>query len=189
MTSREQDGGTVAENSCLRSIALERDKTPAKTLFFLARADPARGTSLRSLRELRLGEPISAGFVAMGRRLSRRSLWRRRTGSCSISNSMSQYSRGMFCPSSAQLLDPFLGKGAGKTGRRLAPMGLCAKKCTRNAQRKHRAAETTRPSLRSGLTAYAALSSVTNSFCHRRFADSRCIEHRLGRYTSAKAWL
>src|SRR5215510_2848338 len=55
------------------------------------------------------------------------------------------------------------GKGAGKTGRRLAPMGPCARKCARSAQRKHRAAETTRPSLRSGLTAYAALSPVTNS--------------------------
>src|SRR5215510_11238000 len=55
------------------------------------------------------------------------------------------------------------GKGAGKTGRRLAPMGPCARKCARNAQRKHRAAETTRPSLRSGLTAYAALSPMTNS--------------------------
>ena len=45
-------------------------------------------------------------------------------------------------------------------GTHRAPMRKC---CTRNAQGRHRAAET-RPSLRSGLTAYAVLSREPNSF-------------------------
>ena len=57
-----------------------------------------------------------------------------------------------------------------KRGRRedRAPAGTHdgprAEHCTRNAQERHRAAETPRPSLRSGFTAYAALSPTTNSF-------------------------
>jgi hypothetical protein len=51
---------------------------------------------------------------------------------------------------------PFGRKGAGKTGRRLAPMARCAEKTrTQSTATTQVKPETTRPSLRSGLTAYA----------------------------------
>jgi hypothetical protein len=61
------------------------------------------------------------------------------------------------------LLTLSLERAQGRPGAGWHPWASVPKKCTRNAQRKHRAAETTRPSLRDGLTAYAGLSSVTNS--------------------------
>ena len=71
--------------------------------------------------------------------------------------------RGLFRPSLASSPCPQLKEGAGKTGRRLAPIKTPMRNdCTRNAQGRHRAAET-RPSLRDGLTAYAALSPETSS--------------------------
>ncbi len=52
----------------------------------------------------------------------------------------------------------------GKTGCRLAPMAPCAKSLAQDAQGEdHRAAETSRPSLRGGLTAYGALSPVSRA--------------------------
>src|SRR5262245_47725351 len=51
----------------------------------------------------------------------------------------------------------------GKAGRRLAPAVRCAQYAQNNCTVAYRAAETSRPSLRSGLTAYAALSPETNS--------------------------
>jgi hypothetical protein len=61
----------------------------------------------------------------------------------------------------------------------------------RNCTRMHRGmttgeAETSRPSLRDGLTAYAELSPETNSSCLRRFADSSEGFTRLGNLASAK---
>lgn len=71
---------------------------------------------------------------------------------------MRSHPRGVICPSHVVRLTLAERKGAGKTG---APAGThktpVLNECTRNAQGKHRAAET-RPSLRDGLTAYAALS-------------------------------
>src|SRR5262245_56062690 len=76
----------------------------------------------------------------------------------------SSHSRGVFRPSFASFVTP-----SRKKGRRedRAPAGTHdgprAEHCARNAQERHRAAETTRPSLRGGFTAYAALSPETNS--------------------------
>ena len=61
----------------------------------------------------------------------------------------------------------------GKRGHRedrmhAAPAVSCAM-CTRRCAHEHTgSAEAIRPSLRNGLTAYAVLSSATNSSCHRR---------------------
>src|SRR4051812_27693701 len=73
---------------------------------------------------------------------------------------------------------PLQRKGAGKTGRRLAPIKTPMRTdCTRNAQGSHRAAET-RPSLRDGLTAYAVLSPETSSFLPP--SPPRNARHRAG---------
>jgi hypothetical protein len=46
--------------------------------------------------------------------------------------------------------------------------GLVCKRCTKKRTRAYRFSGGIRPSLRNGFTAYTALSSATNSFCHRR---------------------
>src|SRR6267378_4427236 len=64
-------------------------------------------------------------------------------------------------------------KGAGKAGCRLAPAISCAM-CTDKCAHEHTGtAGAARHSLRSGFTAYSALSPETNSFClrHRRIED------------------
>ena len=73
---------------------------------------------------------------------------------------MTARSRGMLCPSFALSFHPLLTEGAGKAGCRLAPMVRCAKACAQEHSETHRAAGTTRPSLRSGLTAYAVVAPV-----------------------------
>jgi len=62
----------------------------------------------------------------------------------------------------------FRTEGAGKTGRRLAPMVRVQKKSTRQ---NHRFSQDNRPSLRNGFTTDNALAPVTGLSCHRRFAD------------------
>ena len=60
---------------------------------------------------------------------------------------------------------PLKTEGAGKTGRSPHPRSPVRKKCTGGVTTG--SAETVRPSLRNGFTAYSALSSATNSSCHR----------------------
>ena len=45
--------------------------------------------------------------------------------------------RGMFCPSYASRFTPSKRKGAGKTGRRLAPAVHCAKRVLKKAAQRH----------------------------------------------------
>ena len=62
---------------------------------------------------------------------------------------------------------PLKSEGAGKAGCWLAPAvscAICARKCAHEHTGSSRGI---RPSLRNGLTAYAALSPATNSSCHR----------------------
>jgi hypothetical protein len=57
---------------------------------------------------------------------------------------------------------------------RAAPAVSCAR-CTRKCAHEHTgSAESIRPSLRNGFTAYNALSSATNSSCHRRPRIKTC---------------
>ena len=68
-------------------------------------------------------------------------------------------SRGLSRPSFASSRHPPPSEGAGKTGCRLAPAVHCAKVALQEfAQRHTGEAKNNRPSLRSGLTAYAELS-------------------------------
>jgi hypothetical protein len=79
---------------------------------------------------------------------------------------------------------PLETEGAGKAGCALHPRSrvqICARK---NAHEHTGSAEAIRPSLRNGFTAYAALSSATNSFCHRHRRIEVC-RTRLGRRASA----
>ncbi|MDB5582513.1 MAG: hypothetical protein JWR80_7689, partial [Bradyrhizobium sp.] len=62
---------------------------------------------------------------------------------------------------------------------RAAPAVSCANGGSKCAHEHTGSAETLRPSLRNGFTAYAALSSATNSFCHRRQQIKVC-QTRLG---------
>ena len=133
---------------------------------------PARGTSLRSLRELRLGKPGATSSMRSARRLSRRSLGvggsaphlplasvvPRASASADSSPDMPVQPRGAVPPESCALLTPFAWKG-GREGR--APAGTRGPLCAiarRQCTAAYRAAETSRPSLRSGLTAYAVIS-------------------------------
>ncbi len=69
------------------------------------------------------------------------------------------HSRGVLRPSFASSRHPLLSEGAGKTGCRQAPAVHCAKVALQNGHSGIQVMpETTRPSLRSGFTAYAELS-------------------------------
>ena len=72
----------------------------------------------------------------------------------------SSRSRGSSRPSFASLSHPQMKEGAGKTGSRLAPIDRHARSRLRmlHAQRVTGQPETSRPSLRSGFTAYVVLS-------------------------------
>ena len=59
-------------------------------------------------------------------------------------------------------------EGAGKTGCALHPRSRVQNAHSKNAHEHTGSAETLRPSLRSGFTAYFELSPVTALFCHRR---------------------
>ena len=61
-------------------------------------------------------------------------------------------------------------RAQGRPGARCT-RGLVCKLCVENAHEHTGSAETLRPSLRNGLTAYAALSSVTNSLLSPSSAD------------------
>ena len=65
-----------------------------------------------------------------------------------------------FCPSR--------NRGRRESRVRAAPAISRAKLCKKHAHEHTGSAEAIRPSLRNGLTAYAALSSATNSSCHSR---------------------
>ena len=95
-------------------------------------------------------------------------------------------SRGAVRPSCAWSLDPPESRGRREDRVRAAPAVSCAI-CTEKCAHEHTGpAESIRPSLRNGLTAYAALSSETNSFCLRRLADWRRRSTRSGTLASAK---
>jgi hypothetical protein len=86
---------------------------------------------------------------------------------------MPWHSRGAFRPSFPSSLHPLSVKRAqGRPGAGWHPWPVVPKKRARNAQREnHRAAENTRPSLRSGLTAYARSPRRRILVCLRRPAD------------------
>jgi hypothetical protein len=73
-------------------------------------------------------------------------------------------SRGTKCPSFARSLHPLIQEGAGKAGCRLAPTVRCAKAHAEKLHSGIQVKPNTRPSLRSGLTAYAVLSREPSSF-------------------------
>jgi hypothetical protein len=58
---------------------------------------------------------------------------------------------------------------------RAAPAVSCAKCTKENAHEHTGSAESIRPSLRNGFTAYSALSPATNSSCHRRLRIKTCL--------------
>jgi hypothetical protein len=76
---------------------------------------------------------------------------------------MAPHSRGRICPSFARTLRPRKRRGR-REGRVPADTrGPCAAGLRTNAQGDHRAARTSRPPLRSGLTAYDGLSPVSDA--------------------------
>jgi hypothetical protein len=90
-------------------------------------------------------------------------------------------SRGAARPSCAWSLAPSDMRGRREDRVRAAPAVSCAM-CTKKCAHEHTGpAESIRPSLRSGLTAYAALSPETNSSCLRRFANCRQKPNPVGR--------
>ena len=71
-------------------------------------------------------------------------------------------------PEVLQIFAPPENRGRREDRVRAAPAISCAM-CTKRCAHEHTgSAETLRPSLRNGFTAYNALSSATNSSCHRR---------------------
>src|ERR1700755_1382462 len=81
---------------------------------------------------------------------------------------MRPHSRGAMRPSFAVVFTLEKQEGAGKTGCALHPRSRVQKATVKNAHEHTGSAEAVRPSLRNGFTAYAAISSATNSACHRR---------------------
>jgi hypothetical protein len=83
------------------------------------------------------------------------------------------HSRGMIYPRFS-FRCPSTVEGAGNAGCTLHPRSR-VQGCTKESAHEHTgSAEAVRHSLRNGLTAYAALSSATNSFCHRRQRIKTC---------------
>jgi hypothetical protein len=77
-------------------------------------------------------------------------------------------SRGALRPRFASTLSLFENRGRREDRVRAAPAVSCAM-CTKKCAHEHTgSAESIRPSLRNGFTAYGALSPATNSSCHRR---------------------
>ena len=74
---------------------------------------------------------------------------------CGYDSAFSRHEMPELCFISSPSLEK---EGAGKAGRRLAPAVRCAQDTQKNCTAAYRAAETSRPSLRSGLTAYVVLS-------------------------------
>src|SRR5260370_1344656 len=79
---------------------------------------------------------------------------------------MSSHSRGAKRPGRERKFSPQKKRAQGKPGARCT-RGLVCKVVRRNAHEHTGSAESIRPSLRNGFTAYAALSPATNSSCHR----------------------
>ena len=80
---------------------------------------------------------------------------------------------------------PLKERGRREDRVRAAPAVSCAM-CTKRCAHEHTgSAESIRPSLRNGFTAYGALSPATNSSCHRRWRMSGFAKTRLGSKTSA----
>jgi hypothetical protein len=65
-------------------------------------------------------------------------------------------------------------RAQGKPGARCT-RGLVCKMHKEMRTRAYRFSGGIRPSLRSGFTAYSALSPATNSFCHRRLRIETCL--------------
>ncbi|MDT7816218.1 MAG: hypothetical protein QOJ42_6134, partial [Acidobacteriaceae bacterium] len=81
------------------------------------------------------------------------------------SNSKHAFALAARCARVVENLPPE--RGRRECRMRAAPAVSCAR-CTRRCAHEHTgSAENIRPSLRNGLTAYAALSPATNSSCHR----------------------
>jgi hypothetical protein len=77
-------------------------------------------------------------------------------------------------PSFAKSL-PSKDRGRREDRVRAAPAVSCAM-CTKKCAHEHTgSAESIRPSLRNGFTAYSALSPATNSSCHRRLRIKTCL--------------
>src|SRR6266702_6089726 len=74
------------------------------------------------------------------------------------------HSRGSLRPSFASSPHPLVQEGAGKAGCRLAPTVRCALVAQKELHSGMQVKPNTRPSLRSGLTAYAVLSREPSSF-------------------------
>jgi hypothetical protein len=93
---------------------------------------------------------------------------RRDDGSC-----MGTHSRDATRLSFAKSL-PSKDRGRREDRVRAAPAVSCAM-CTKKCAHEHTgSAESIRPSLRNGFTAYSALSPATNSSCHRRLRIKTC---------------
>jgi hypothetical protein len=84
-----------------------------------------------------------------------------------------------------RVFSPLRIRGRRESRVRAAPAVSCAKLCIKNAHEHTGSAETLRPSLRNGLTAYAVLSPATNSSCHRRQRIDSLAEPGRARKTSA----
>src|SRR5882757_8684176 len=84
-----------------------------------------------------------------------------------LGRNMTSPSRGIICPKFCTNLVP-RERGSRECRVRAAPAVSCAK-CTSKCAHEHTgSAETLRHPPRNGFTAYGALSSATNSSCHRR---------------------
>jgi hypothetical protein len=83
-----------------------------------------------------------------------------------LKDHVTAHSRGAMRPRFALGSAPGSQRAQGRPGARCT-RGLVCKMVQRTAHEHTGSAETLRPSLRSGLTAYAALSPATNSSCHR----------------------
>src|SRR5882757_6683421 len=84
-------------------------------------------------------------------------------------------SRGTMCPKFCKSLPLLERRGSREDRVHAAPEVSCAR-CTEKCAHEHTgSAETLRPSLRNGFTAYNALSSATNSSCHRRQRIEICL--------------
>ena len=82
-------------------------------------------------------------------------------------------SRGAICPSFAIHSRPLQLRAQGRPGARCT-RGLVCNLCEDCAHEHTGEAESIRPSLRNGFTAYAVISPATNSSCHRRLRIKTC---------------
>ena len=180
----QKDPGLALSRNSGGSRAANADGAPCKHAVSIAAnrriAKPRAGPSLRTQGTHTVRRFVSAGAQGIFQAM----VMAPESAGDALKDHMTAHSRGAMRPGFALDSAPGSQRAQGRPGARCT-RGLVCKMVQRTAHEHTGSAETLRPSLRSGLTAYAALSPATNSSCHRHRRINGFAEPGRVRKTSA----